>query len=122
AGQNRVGLDVAVRGIPDEDRDRLRGVPGGLEHLEPDAAELEDLAVAHRLERVVGLRAGAEMDRRAGALAELEVARDEVRVEVGEEHMADLEPEPIGVLEVLLDVALRVDDRGLAGALVADEV
>ena len=37
------------------------------------------------------------------------MARHEVGVEVGEEHVLDPAAEPRGVVEVLLDVALRVD-------------
>ena len=48
------------------------------------------------------------------AIAQLEVAGDEVRVEVGEEDVRDREAMLVGEREVLPDVALRVDDRGRA--------
>ncbi len=50
------------------------------------------------------------------------MAGDEVGVEVGEEDVADGEVEGGGVGEVLGDVALRVDNNGGLGGLVAEEV
>ena len=50
------------------------------------------------------------------------MAGDEVGVEVRQEHVPDPAAEPAGVLDVLLDVALRVDDGGDAARLVGDQV
>ena len=50
------------------------------------------------------------------------MAGDEVGVEVGEEDVADGESVMGGGVEVLLDVALGVDDDGGGGGLVGDEV
>ena len=50
------------------------------------------------------------------------MARDVVGVRVGLEHVLDPHAEVAGEREVLLDVELRVDDRGDAGVLVADQV
>ena len=47
---------------------------------------------------------------------------DEVRVQVGEEDVRDTQAVLRGERQVLLDVALRIDDRGGAGGLVADQV
>jgi hypothetical protein len=47
---------------------------------------------------------------------------DEVRVHVGQEHVLDPAAELLGVIEVLLDVTLRVDDRGAASHLIGDQV
>ncbi len=95
---------------------------GSLEHLQPDAAELNGLAVSHRRERVVGLRTGAQMDLGAGAIAKLEMAGDEIGVKVRKEHVADPAAEPVGVLEILVDVALGVDDSRLANLRIGDQV
>ena len=64
-------------------------VPRRLEHLETHVAEVDGVAVRHRLEGVLRLCSGAEVDLGAGPIAQLEVARDEVGVEVGEEHVVD---------------------------------
>jgi hypothetical protein len=45
-----------------------------------------------------------------------------VGVRVGLDHANKAHAAPLGFLEVLLDREGRVDDDGLAGALVADEV
>ncbi len=47
---------------------------------------------------------------------------DEIRVHVGQEHVANRAPELLGVGEVLLDVALRIDRRGDAPHAVGDQV
>ncbi len=62
------------------------------------------------------------MDRRPGEVAQLEVARQEVGVEMREDDMLDPETEPAGIGEVAVDVALRVDHRGETALLVADEI
>ena len=77
---------------------------------------------ASGVERVLGLGPRAEVDRRARAVAQLEVAGEEVGVEVRQDDVLDPAAEPLGVREVLVDVALRVDHGGDAAALVGDEV
>jgi hypothetical protein len=97
-------------------------VTGGLEDLETHAGEVKRVAVFHGDEGVLGDGAAAEMDGGAAAIAELEVSGDEVGVEVREENVADLEAEFFGVVEILLDVALGVDDYGGVAGFVAEEV
>ena len=58
------------------------------ERLQADAAELDAVAVLQRRERVLRLRGGAQIDRRARAIAQLQMAGDEVGVEVGQERRA----------------------------------
>ena len=52
----------------------------------------------------------AEMDHRAATVAQLQMAGDKVGVEMGEEDVSDLESGCFRVRQVLLDVALRIDD------------
>ena len=96
--------------------------PGVSKNLQAEVREVESIAVLRRLEGVLRLRARAEVDGGAAAVAEFEVAGDEVGVKVGEEDVADFEPELRGVGEVLVDVALRVDDDGRGSGFVTDEV
>ena len=70
------------------------------------------VAVGERRERVLGLRRRAEIDRGADAIAQLEMAGDEVGVEVRQEDVRDAQAVLVGEREVLVDVALRIDDRG----------
>ena len=62
------------------------------------------------------------MDGRAATVAQFQMAGDEVGVEVGQEDVADLQAEFLGVGEVLLDVALRVDDDGGRAGLVSEQI
>ena len=56
----------------------------------------------------------------APARRELGVPRHEVRVGMGQRDVADVRAERFGIAQVVLHVALRVDDQGLA--LASDEV
>jgi hypothetical protein len=47
---------------------------------------------------------------------------DEVSVEVSEEDMAGLEAKLLGVGQVLLDIALRVDDDGGRAGFVSEQI
>ena len=98
--------------VVDQDRDRLRRVAGRLERDEPYLPEVDRVAVGERRERVLGLGARAKVDPRAHAVAQLEVSGEKVCVEVREHDVLDPAAEALGVGEVLVDVALRVDDGG----------
>ena len=108
--------------VVDEDRDRLGRVAGRLERDEPHLPEVDRVAVGERRERVLGLGPGAEVDPRAHAVAQLEVSGEEVGVEVREQDVLDPAAEALGVGEVLVDVALRVDDGGGTRDGIGDEV
>ena len=122
AGEDRVRLGGAALEVVDEDGNRFGGVARRLERGQADLAELDDIAVAERRERVLRPGPGAEIDGDAGAVAQLEVSGDEVGVKVREEDVRD----PQVVLgregEILIDVALRIDDGCGVRAGVADEV
>ena len=62
------------------------------------------------------------MDGRAATVAQFQMAGDEVGVEVGEEDVADLKAKFLGVGQVLLDVALGVDDDGGRTGLVSEQI
>jgi hypothetical protein len=48
--------------------------------------------------------------------------RDEIRMEVREEDMPDAAAQLRCALEIAIDVALRIHDRGLAALLLGDQV
>ena len=121
AGEHSPRLRI-VGMLPHHDGDRLRGVPRRRAHLEEHLTEREPPPVRHRIDREVGLRLLAVGDRRPRGRGQLEVAREEVGVEVGLEHALDREPERLGVGEVLGDVALRIDDDRSPCGLVTDQV
>src|SRR5277367_4238546 len=99
---------------------------GGLKHLEAQMRELERIAVLHRHEGVFGLGAGTKMDGCTTFLgtqvAQLQMAGDKVGVEMGEKDMADLESQFLGVVQVLLNIALRVDDNCGETGLVSQQI
>ena len=108
--------------IEDQDRNRLNGVAGSLKDLQAQPRELKGVAVLHGEEGVLRLGARAEMDGCAATIAQLQVAGNEVGVEVAEKDMPDFEAEFFGVGQVLLDVALRVDDDGGRTGLVSEQI
>ena len=95
---------------------------GRLDGLQPDAAELHAIAVAQRREHVLGLRGRAQMDRRAGSVAQFEMTGDEIRMQMREEDVRDPQAARLRERQVLIDVALRIDDRSDPRLLVGDQI
>jgi hypothetical protein len=121
-GEHRVRPARVARQVDDDDRDAFRRVPGRLEDLQADIAELQRVAVLERMEVVVRLRASTEVDGRPHALLQFQMAGHEVRVEMGQDDVLDREAIPRRVVDVPVDVTTRVDDDGRACPLVADQV
>ncbi len=74
------------------------------------------------LDREVDVGTLAVRDRRSCLGCELEVPTEEIGVDVGLDHALDAQAVGVGVVEVDLHVAPRIDDDGPARALVTDEV
>ena len=62
------------------------------------------------------------MDLGARALLQFEMARHEVSVHVRQQHVLDAQTKSRGPLDVLIDVAARIDDHSNARGLVAEQV
>ena len=62
------------------------------------------------------------MDLRAHPVAQLEVGGDKIGVHVGEENVADRQALRLSIGDVVVHVALRVDDDGGLRVVVTDEV
>ena len=122
AGQHGVGGGGAAIEIEDENRDRFGGMARRLECLEAHASQLHTIAVSERRERELRLRRPAKIDRRADAIAQLQVTGDEVRVKVREKDVLYLETVRVGERQILIDVALRIDDRRSARQFVANQI
>ena len=101
--------------------DVLGRVPRRVEHLEAQPADGDRLAVAHRPVLVAELGARADDVLGAGRRGELPPARHVVVVEMGLDHVADPQAALAGRVDVDVDVAARVDDRGQAELLVTDQ-
>ena len=106
----------------DHHRDRLRRVARRGPHLQGHLAEGEPLPVGQGFHGELRLGRLAVADDGAGGGGDLQVAGQEVGVEVGLDDPFDLETVGLGVGQVLRHVALGVDDHGPAGGLVADQV
>ena len=106
----------------DEHTDGLRRVTGGVHDLQGDLAQTDAFSLGQAAEGKLGLGRVAVADPGTGALGDLEVSGDEIGVQVGVDDPLDREALVAHVVEVLVDVDARVDDHGLAGALVGDQV
>jgi len=121
AAQHRPGLRAAC-GVDQSERGVLRSMPGRVQRPDGHRSELQFPAVVERFVLVVGPGEAMDVDRRAGRRSEAAVAGDVVGMVVGLEHMLDPDAHVAREREVLLDLELRVHDRGNAGILVADQV
>ena len=108
----------------------FRRVTGRVHDIQPDVPDLEAIAVFHESgtlvtgktvlpARVAFVR---EIQRRAGLCAELAAARQKVRMDVRFGHMRDSDTLVARRLDVLIGVAVGIDDDGLAGDGAADQV
>jgi hypothetical protein len=122
AGEDGVGLARALCQVEHQERHTLRGVARGFEGLNPDLAEFHGVPISQRLELVLGPGPTAQVDLGTGAIAQLQMAGQEVGVEVGQEHVFDLKPELFSILHILIDVALRIDDSRRSRLFVTDQV
>src|SRR5690349_7564717 len=95
---------------------------GSFQRLQANFDELNSFSIFQRRERVFRFGSGAEINFGADAITEFEMACDEIGVEVRQEDVLDVKFVLGGEREVLIDVSLGVDDGGLAGCFVADEV
>ena len=64
-----------------------------------------------RREVVFGTSGGAEVDCRAGPVAQLQVAGHEVCMKVRQKHMPDVHAVLVRERQVLIDVSLGIDNR-----------
>src|SRR4029077_10756987 len=93
------------------------------DRLEPDAGtELNPAAVRERRECVLGLAGGAEINRRAGAIAQLQMSRKKVCVKMRQDDMANRQTMFGRKRKVLIDIALRIDDGGCAALGVGNQI
>ena len=120
AGQQQERL-VGTRGVGHGVADVLGRVPGRVERPEADRPDVEGLAVADRAVLVRQLGAGADDVGRTGQRREVAATRDVVVVEMGLDDVADPQTGAPGRLEVDVDVAPWIDDRGRPRRLVGDE-
>ncbi len=97
-------------------------MPWRFERLQANPPEFDHAAVAKRRKSVFCLRFGAEINRCAHAVAQLQMSGHKVGMQVSQNHVLDLQPVLGRKLEIPFDVALRIDDGGCARFLVANKI
>src|SRR5712691_4343232 len=109
--------------VGDQERDAIRGVPGGVEHLDPGVAQLDLLAVDQRRERKSHLRRLVQAVVGTGEARERRATRTMVGVDMRIDHVRDAHALRRRERGVRLDVPLLwIDDRALAQAATAEEI
>ncbi len=100
----------------------LGPMAGRVDAAKDDVAENDLVVVLHRVVRVLGC--GCRMDAHRNSVLECEspVTREMISVRVRLDCANDADLATLGLLEVLLDREGRIDDDGLAGARIADEI
>ena len=125
AGQEEAGR-LGGRAVGHQERQVLGGVARGVDRLDAQVADRDDVVVVERLvvEAVATSRAafGGQVEARAGARGELARAGLEVGVDVRLGDVGDAQPVARGERDEALDVAARVDHDRFAGRLAADQV
>src|ERR1700719_1732552 len=102
--------------------DRLGSVAGRLQNFQANASEFQNVAVVKRGERVPGFGRRAKINRCAYAVAQLQMPGDEIGVQMGQKYVFDLESVLSSKRNVLVGIALGVDDGSRRGGLVTDNV
>ena len=110
AGEHGMRLRIAGVQVVNDDGDRFRSVARRFQHLQAHASEFENVAIAKRSKRVRRFRRGAQIDCCAHAIAQLQMPGDKIGVEMRQEYVLDLERVLGGKRNVLVGVALRVND------------
>ncbi len=119
--EERVGGERV--GAVDEEDELAGAVALGAEHLDPQVAELEHVAlVDHAVDlRVLGRLRAAE--HRGGEVLDVVLeALDVIGVAVRHEHGVDGEAERLGLVDQRLHDAVAVDEDPVAALAVGDEV
>ena len=101
---------------------RFEGVTRRFENLNPHRIERQALAILEWGKRVVSLRLGAKADGGTHAIPEFKVSGQKVGVKMGQENVANLNVLLRSIMQVLVNVPLRIDNDSGARCRVGDEV
>ena len=100
----------------------LGPVAGGVDDAQRDGADLDLVAVVHRVVRIVDARFGVDADRDAVLEREPAVPGDVVGVRVRLDRADDPHAAPLGLVQDRLDRERRVDDHRDPGLFVSHEI
>ena len=95
---------------------------GSFQNFEPHSRKIKPVAIFHPHKCVFRLGAGTEVDRGAATVAQFQMAGYEISMEMGEEYVSDLEAQFVCIGQVLLDIALRIDDDRRRTGLVSEQI
>ena len=90
--------------------------------VQPDPSEFDRFSVMQRRERITRLGRRTQIDRCAGAIAQLQMPGHKIRMQVGQKNVFDFQGMFSGKSDVQVSVALRIDDSGRACRLISDQV
>jgi hypothetical protein len=97
-------------------------VPRRFQGLQPHLPELQGVALSKSSEVKIRLSLGSQTNRGSNAVSQLDVARKKIGMKMGEEDIVNVKLVLGGVVEILIDIALRVNDNGGAARLIGDKV
>jgi len=120
-GDRRSWIRARASVVYDE-RNRLDCVARRLQNFDANGSKIDHRAVAHRFEPVFGNGFSSQTDGRANAVAQLEVARNEVGVKMRQEHINNAQVVLRCECQILIDVTLRVDNGRDTTLLVGNDV
>lgn len=93
-----------------------------VQHLEGDIAHLDDLSVHHRAVVVAKSRSRITEYLHVGACGDLRYAAEVIVVPVCVDGVSDSQSPIPGLIEVTLDVPLRIEHERVTRLVVADEI
>jgi hypothetical protein len=105
---------VGIRRIVSQNRDALRRMSRRFQDAQPDAAHFQLVAILYRQMRKCCASLVSEDDLRSGTSRQLAMPTDEIRVQVSLNDVPDFESIRFRFIDVLLHIALRVNDGGFA--------
>ncbi len=91
SGEHGVRVGWVFLEIKDQDGDGLDGVARGFQDLQAQAGKVEGVSIGHGDKGVFRFGSAAQINGGAAAVAQFEMAGDEVGVEVGQKDVADVE-------------------------------
>src|SRR6266545_4194727 len=105
-------LGIKVRRIVNQNRDALRRMPRRFQYTRPEAAHYQFVTVLYRQVREGRASLVSEDDLRSCTSRQLSMPADEISVQVSLNDVPDFESISFRFIDVLLDVALRINDGG----------
>ena len=97
-------------------------MPWRFEKANFQVAELQLLVIFHRLNFEFGLGAATHHNLCTDAVSQFDMSGQKVGVEVCQHDVLNREAQVGGVLQILLDISLRINHQGLFGARVGHKV